>query len=129
MSGDQNVILNQFSQLRQECASLHQKMNELDQEKNEHTLVLDAITPLNPDRKCFRMVGGVLVERTVKEVAPAVQRNRDGIADIITKMQEQLEAKEKEMLDFQEKHKIKVKGDGNSQGAEMAQGPSSGVLV
>lgn len=42
-------------------------------------LVIDSISPLEPDRKCFRMVGGVLVERTVKEVLPALQTNYNGV--------------------------------------------------
>ena len=32
-----------------------------------------------PGRKCFRLVGGVLVERTVKDVVPALQTNRSGV--------------------------------------------------
>ena len=36
------------------------------------------------DRKCYRMIGGVLVERTVKEVAPALTSNRDKVIKGLT---------------------------------------------
>ena len=31
------------------------------------------------ERRCFRLVGGVLVERTVKEVLPALQYNNEQV--------------------------------------------------
>jgi hypothetical protein len=34
---------------------------------------------LDPKRKCFRMVGGVLVERTVEDVVPNLQTNLEGV--------------------------------------------------
>lgn len=40
---------------------------------------LDEALVKEPDRKCFRLVGGILVERTVKEVVPAVKTNRDNV--------------------------------------------------
>jgi prefoldin subunit 2 len=42
-------------------------------------LVLNTINQMDAQRKCFRLVGGVLVERTVGEVLPAVSRNKDNV--------------------------------------------------
>ena len=39
------------------------------------SLVIETLKKTAPDRKCFRMVGGVLVERTVKDVLPALEYN------------------------------------------------------
>jgi prefoldin subunit 2 len=48
---------------------------------------------LDPKRKCFRLIGGVLVERTVEEVLPAVQKNREGLTQVIGKITEQRDQK------------------------------------
>ena len=50
---------------------------------HEHELVLSAMDGLEPTRKCFRLVGGVLVERTVAEVHPAVDSNKEKIKSVI----------------------------------------------
>ena len=42
-------------------------------------LVIETLQDVDKDRKCFRMVGGVLVERTVNEVLPALTTNRDQV--------------------------------------------------
>ena len=48
-----------------------------------HRLVIETLNDVDPDRKCFRMIGGVLVERTVKEVTPALSNNRDKMTKLI----------------------------------------------
>lgn len=42
-------------------------------------LVLETLEPLSGDRKCFRMINGVLTERTVKEVVPILKTNSEGL--------------------------------------------------
>ena len=54
------------------------KISELDGELTEHQLVTEAMKEMEASRRCFRMIGGVLVERTVGEVKPAVERNLHG---------------------------------------------------
>lgn len=45
-------------------------------------LVLKQLKDLDPSRRCFRMIGGVLVERTIAEVRPAVEKNLNGVSVI-----------------------------------------------
>ena len=42
-------------------------------------LVVDVLKGVEGERRCFRLVGGVLVERTVKEVLPALQYNNEQV--------------------------------------------------
>lgn len=73
-------ILNRFKQMNAECQQLAAKVQELTLEKDEHRLVIDTLTKLESERKAFRLVGGILVERTVGEVLPTVTRNAEGVS-------------------------------------------------
>ena len=42
-------------------------------------IVIETLEDVSPDRKCARMIGGVLVDRTVKEILPALTTNRDQV--------------------------------------------------
>lgn len=43
------------------------------------SLVIETLREVDPTRKCYRMVGGILVERTVKEVLPALESNKEQV--------------------------------------------------
>ena len=57
-----------------------QKIAELEFDKNEHRLVEDTLKPLDGKRRAYRLVGEVLVERTVEEVLPSVSNNREKVS-------------------------------------------------
>ncbi|KAK3284195.1 hypothetical protein CYMTET_8142 [Cymbomonas tetramitiformis] len=109
--GNEQAVIQHFQGMRTELGQLWSKIGELDIDRNEHTLVIDAIEPLDATRKCFRLIGGVLVERTVGEVLPAVKKNREGLEMVIERLRQQLEKKKTELAEFQAKHKIRIKGE------------------
>lgn len=60
-------------------------------------LVLETLQPLPEDRKCFRMINGVLTERTVKEVVPILQTNSSGLKQALEELVKQYKLKQDEM--------------------------------
>lgn len=103
-------IVQKFQQMRNEQRSLMAKITELEQDLNEHKVVIETLTEVCPDRKCFRMVGGVLVERTVAEILPALTNNRDQLTKVIESLNDKLVAKGKEVNEYREKHGIRIRG-------------------
>ncbi|OJT05358.1 Prefoldin subunit 2 [Trametes pubescens] len=100
----------QYNRLQNELQALASKIGELEQEAEEHNLVLttlDEALAEEPDRKCFRLVGGVLVERTVKDVVPALNTNKDGIQKVIANLVEQYKGKDEEFENFKREYNIR----------------------
>ena len=69
--------------MQSEMQSLIQNLTKFEMDRNEHRLVEETLEPLDPDRRAFRLVGGVLVERTVKEVLPTVKEHRNNVRKFI----------------------------------------------
>ena len=103
---DPQQILANYKEMTSACQNLASKISELNLERDEHKLVIDTLTKLEPERKAFRLVGGVLVERTVKEVLPAVTQHYDGIKDVLEQLEISLKSKDTERKAYKEKHGI-----------------------
>ncbi|KAG7673514.1 putative Prefoldin subunit 2 [Nannochloris sp. 'desiccata'] len=100
-------------------------------EVDEHDLVLKRLQEENDAKKAWRLVGDVLVERTVKEMVPELTKQRDNLAAVTKNFKEQLEAKSKEVASYQEKYNIRIKGgNGGAGGANNGEkSGQQGVLV
>lgn len=76
--------------------------------------VIDTLKGVEDERKCFRLIGGVLCERTVKDVLPQLTDAKEQLEKLIGQRQEQLSAKGVEINKFKEKHNIRIKGEDSS---------------
>uniref|UniRef100_A0A8C2QJ91 Prefoldin subunit 2 n=1 Tax=Cricetulus griseus TaxID=10029 RepID=A0A8C2QJ91_CRIGR len=114
-----------FNRLQQEQRGLVSKAAELEMELDEHSLVIDTLKEVDETRK----------KRTIKEVLPALEGNNEQIQKTIETLSQQLQAKGKDLNEFQEKHNIRLMGEDekpaakeNSEGAG-AESSSAAVLV
>lgn len=71
-------------------------------------LVLETLEPLPKDRKCFRMVNGVLVERTIQDVIPALKTNADGLKQVLDELVKQYKAKQTEMDEWKVSRRLYI---------------------
>nr|CAG4652354.1 EOG090X0L97 [Triops cancriformis] len=129
----QEEVIHGFNQLRNEQRQLISKVSELEAEQNEHKLVVETLEEVEPARKCFRLVGGVLVERTVKEVLPALKHNKEQLAKTIENLNKQIASKGLDINSYKDKYNIQVRGDFQNKSKEEAKedkpANSQGVLV
>uniref|UniRef100_A0A1B6DU85 Prefoldin subunit 2 n=1 Tax=Clastoptera arizonana TaxID=38151 RepID=A0A1B6DU85_9HEMI len=90
--GDLNEaeIYAKFNSLRLEQRRIAENLSSLENQQSEHKIVLNVLKDLDGDRKCFRMVGEILVERTVKEVYPILTATLTQLGTVVERVNEQL---------------------------------------
>ncbi|XP_046340895.1 prefoldin subunit 2-like [Haliotis cracherodii] len=127
----QEQIIAGFQELRQQQRILATKISEIEMDMKEHELVIETLKEVDSDRKCFRMVGGVLVERTVKDVLPALVNNKDQMNNLVGTLTKQLETKGTDINKYREHHGLKIRGEETKDTPETQdkETKSGGVLV
>ncbi|XP_047445592.1 prefoldin subunit 2 [Mugil cephalus] len=110
-----------FQRMRQEQRTMASKAADLDMTINEHSLVIETLKEVDPSRKCFRLVGGVLMERTVKEVLPALETNKEQLSKLKDTINTQMQSKGRELTEYRERYNIRLVGEGEAE----AQGQSA----
>ncbi|CAF1274273.1 unnamed protein product [Didymodactylos carnosus] len=112
----QQQIVSGFQSLREEQTQLVSKTQDLEMDLKEHDLVLSTLrTITDKQRRCYRMIGGVLIEHTVGEVLPALESNREQIKNVIDTYKQKSEEKSKEIQTYKEKYDIHFASERNQQ--------------
>ncbi|KAL3940948.1 MAG: hypothetical protein SGBAC_004601 [Bacillariaceae sp.] len=96
----------QYRDIMAECQRLMQKIAELEVDRNEHMLVEETLKPLDPSRRAYRLVGEVLVERSVADVLPSVAANKENLNATIAALRQRLTIRQKEGADLKAKYNL-----------------------
>ncbi|KAH7416996.1 Prefoldin subunit-domain-containing protein [Cadophora sp. MPI-SDFR-AT-0126] len=104
----QQELQQQYTNYKNGLQQIASKIGDVESEAEEHKLVLETLEPLPGDRKCFRMINGVLVERTVKDVVPALKTNSEGLKKVLEDLVKQYNSKQMEMEKWKKKNNIQV---------------------
>lgn len=94
------MLPQRIKELDNQRFALTQKIADLTGDQRETLLVIDALKTADRNRRCFRLVGGVLVERTVGEVESALKKHNEGIEEVIKKLEEDVEKVNKQFAEL-----------------------------
>ena len=86
-----------YQQLNQETQALVSRLMEVEDEKRENELVLEQVSKLEDDRKCWRLINGILFEKTKAQVVPELQGMIQNLAMVGKQINTTLVALKQEM--------------------------------
>ena len=90
-----------YKQLQQEAQVLVQKLMEIEDEKKENELVIESISKLEDSRKCWRLVNGVLMEKTKLDVVPEMRIVINNLNVVVNQITETLVAVKTEIKNLE----------------------------
>lgn len=97
-----------YNEYKQVLEELQSKIIELGHDKDEHGIVLETLSGTDPERKCYRMIGGALVESDVKTTIPILKTKQDNLTEVISKMKSELLKVAEEFEKWKKDNKIQV---------------------
>mmetsp|Transcript_16038 Transcript_16038/g.15454 ORF Transcript_16038/g.15454 Transcript_16038/m.15454 type:complete len:148 (+) Transcript_16038:147-590(+) len=123
-------VASRYKQLHQETRLLMAKIFEIEDEKKEHMLVKETIKDLEATRKCWRLINGVLFEKTKDEMIPELATEISNMDNVIKQINDTMLLKKQEISRLEQMYESIMK-QAKEQNSEVKQGEvkSGGVLV
>ena len=98
----------QYNKFQEALGELENQLGTIIAQVNEHNIVDNTLTSIPPakreNRKCFKMVGGVLVEKSIDEVIRMLDEEKKSLTSL-------REALEKELLNTRNKKEAWMKNN------------------
>lgn len=95
--------------LRQEQRDIVNKLNLLENDLTETKLVSEALDLVDPERKCYRSQGDILVEQKVKDVIPALKKSKEQLETMVENAKKEITEKGQAIQSFMVENKITIR--------------------
>lgn len=101
-------VVGGFQRLRAEQRQLANKLSELELELAEQRVVADTLRGVAGERRCFRLVGGVLLERRAGDVLAELADTQERLPAALQALRDQLAEKGSAINRYAREHGIRV---------------------
>ena len=122
-----------YQQLSSESQALISRLMEVEDEKRENELVLEQISKLEDDRKCWRLINGILFEKTKAQVVPELTAMIQNLGQVQKQINQTLMSLKQEMIQLEQAYSSIMEQAKKRNNAQIAQQESArgagGVLV
>ena len=113
----QREVAKRYNILHQETNALVSRLMEVEDERKENQLVLESISKLEDDRKCWRLVNGVMFEKTKAEVVPEIEGMIKNLMVVAKQLNDGLHQKKQEMSKLEQAYEHIMKAAKAKQGS------------
>lgn len=106
------ILQQKYNGFQSDITDLQTQIGTITSQLEEHLIVDETLTKIEPEkrpgRKCFKMIGGVLVEKTIDDVIQLLNSDIKLLKEQREILAEKLEATKKSLETFIESNNIKI---------------------
>ncbi|RLV96200.1 Prefoldin subunit 2 [Spathaspora sp. JA1] len=106
------ALQQEYNRYQELITQLETQLSTLTSQLQEHQIVDNTLTSIDPDkrvgRKCFKMIGGVLVEKSVDEVIKILSEEINSLKDQHGKTDSELTSTRKKLESWMSTNKVKI---------------------
>lgn len=106
------ALQQQYNRYQENITNLQTQLSTITSQIHEHSIVDKTLSCIAPsereNRKCFKMIGGVLVDKSVDEVIQILNDETKSLNEEKTKFDQELVKARKEMESWMKKNNIKI---------------------
>ncbi|KAJ3437674.1 prefoldin subunit [Anaeramoeba flamelloides] len=99
-------VIQLYKKKTQQRTALSNQISEAEYSVKEHTIVLTEIKGVDKNRRCWRLVDNILVEKNTEQIREELTKELETSQELVDTLKKQFEMKNEEISEYQKKYNI-----------------------